>query len=122
MAISRRLALLAAAAVPAAAAESPEAELVRLCDEYVATLQAYNSDADGPDGDDNPLWRRLSELRDQIHETPATTIEGVIGKARIAEIWATQPDGGLDFSKSFTGDWPEQVIMDLLAIYEGQQA
>lgn len=111
------IALSFAAPVAAAAAPSADAELIRLCDDYVRALAAYDRDGGHVDCDRDPLWHAVEAVERQLDGLEARTIEGVVAKARIALYSAQQPDGSEDFSDAYTGCWPEQIIRDLLRLH-----
>jgi hypothetical protein len=48
-------------------------------------------------------------------------LAGVVAKALVAQALAQQP-GGEDYCSSFTCDWPEQIIRDLLRLHGGTAA
>jgi hypothetical protein len=105
-------------AIPAEAApqdSSPDAELIRLCGEYVKAVDAYNS---GPaaEPEDDPLWQAVIELDAKLEGLAATTLDGLAAKARVALHQAKTPDGGECFEVSYVGSWPEQVVRDLLGM------
>lgn len=121
---SRRSLLAGSIAIPltvgaAIAAVSPgaDAELIRLCDEYLRALAAYDRDGGHVESADDPLCHALEALEQKLDGLEARTMEGVIAKARVALFSAQQLDGSEDFSTSYTGDWPEQVIRDLLRLH-----
>ncbi len=121
---NRRAPLTGAAAVaagagaiaPATAGAGPDAELVRLCGEYVAAVDAYNTDGGLLELKDDPLWQRIEVLKRRIRGLPTCTLAGVVAKARVAQALAQQPHGA-DYCSSFTANWPEQVIRDLLRLH-----
>jgi hypothetical protein len=125
----RTLAIGAAIALPAgfatfhseaAAASSypsnPDAELIRLCGEYVAAVDAYNQSIDEAEPEDDPLWQAVEDLEVKLAGLNAQTVEGVAANARVVMRLSRKTDGTHDFSSSHTGDWSEQVVRDLLRL------
>lgn len=116
---TRRAALVAAPAlvlaVSAVQAAQPDAELIRLCAEF---NDFYDRCGDLPDdvalGEDCPEWQALQAIEGRIKAIHATTLPGLVAKATVAYRWAKQPDGSLDFSEAFVGNWPGLVVQDLL--------
>ncbi|WP_135469815.1 hypothetical protein [Crenalkalicoccus roseus] len=103
----------------AIAAPNPDARLIRLCAEYVEALAAYNRDGGQLECAEDPLWHAVAAAEARLDGLTAHTLPGVIAKARVAMHLARQPDGSEDFSSSYTGDWPEQVVRDLLRLQGG---
>ena len=110
---------LAALALPAAAAPMfitghPDAELIRLCAEHVANLEAYNRDGgtlpmDQPD----PLWDAYARTRDAIDGIKPRTRAGMMAKARAARAEAAHDDDAL---AAMPGErWAWDLLNDLLA-------
>lgn len=104
------------------AAPGPDAELIRLCAAYTAAVDAYNSYGGHVDPEDDVLWHAVEAIRDRVDELTARTLAGVVAKARVVRHLARQLDGSLDYGDSFTGDWPEQVVRDLLRLHGGAAA
>lgn len=124
-----KIAATAAAAVPMGAAKpagardtAADAELIALCGEYAAAVDAYNADGGDLELEDDPLWEAIERSGQRLDGLVATTMAGVLAKARVAERLAHQPDGRVDYCSSYTGDWPEQVICDLLRLCGGAAA
>ncbi|MDQ1081420.1 hypothetical protein [Pseudoroseomonas cervicalis] len=113
--------LSAAPALPSiGGALGGDARLVSLCAEYTRALDAYNGKAAwlGPDGapmgmSPDDLEALVDGIEEELQGLRATTLEGLAAKARVAAHQAKQP-GGIDFGEGVVGDWPEQVIRDLL--------
>lgn len=118
---SRRALLLGAplalTAGPALSGTNPDAELIRLCAEYVRVLAVYDRDGGRVESDHDPLWHAVEAAKRKLDGLEAHTMEGVVAKARVALYTAQQPDGSENFSTSFTGHWPEEVIRDLLRLH-----
>lgn len=99
----------------AVASPHPDAELIRLCAEFCSLHEVCHALPDDVDLDgDCPEWNRLEAVDGLIRARPATTLDGLVAKATAVYRWALQPDGTLDFSASFTGEWPELIVQDLL--------
>lgn len=96
-----------------------DAELIRLCAAYITASDIYNADCSGLNYEVDPLWHALERLEAQLEDLTASTFEGLLAKARVAQHQARQPDGSENYKSSFTGDWPERIIRDLLAMAEG---
>lgn len=109
-------AIAAPPAPPQGSGPSSDAELIRLCDGYVAALDAFNNDPLELDADDSPFWAQAKAFRAQLEEAPdATTLAGVLAEARVAQFMATQPDG-LHWEEAFTGQWCGWVVESLLRV------
>jgi hypothetical protein len=106
-----------AASAPGAAQPNLDAELIALCDRYIAALHAFNTDPEERDHDDSPLGAAVDALADALDEAPAPrTLAGVLAEARVARFLARQPDGSLEYEDPFTLGWCEVVIEDLLRV------
>jgi hypothetical protein len=111
-------------ATPAMAAidivRDPDAEVIRLCGEYIEAVTAYNAHHNAHGGclacEDDPLWHAILAVKQKLDGLAPRTIEGVAAKARVAVFLARQVDGSENFSESYTLDWPERVICDLLRL------
>jgi hypothetical protein len=106
----------ASAATAPGQTESPDADLICLCGEYIAAVDAYNQDAGDIEPEDDPLWQAVEDLEAKLAGLNAQTLEGVAAKARVVMRLSRKTDGTHDFSSSYTGDWPGQVVRDLLRI------
>lgn len=95
---------------------NPDADLIRLCGEYIQALDAYNREGGALEQEEDPLWEAVEALEDQIAGLQAQTFGGLVAKARVAAHQARQDDGSYDFSTTHTGEWPGQVVQDLLRI------
>jgi hypothetical protein len=115
-------ALLAPAAASAAPAAGADAELIEMCADYIEAIDAYNADGGHLELDDDPLWHTVEAIEERLDGRAAGTLAGVVAKARVAACLARLPGGVEDFSDSIIGDWPEQVVRDLLALAEGAAA
>jgi hypothetical protein len=106
-----------AALPPPAATPDPDAELIRLCDQHSANVQAYN---DGPDrypDDPDPLGDILDASRDALLNTRAKTMDGVLAKARLATRQAEIDMLGDDWDSSDAGTWAQSAVKDLLRLF-----
>jgi hypothetical protein len=94
-----------------------DGELIARCEALIRALEAYNNDprAAVVDCDDCPFWQAYDRERIAVLALRATSLEGVRAKARVARALADQPEG-VDFDTAFTGDFPGQVIEDLLRL------
>lgn len=93
-------------------------ELIAACDRFIEAWEAYSDRGGQLDYEVCPLWQRLNHERNAVLALPATTIAGVVAKARAARAMAEQPEG-LDYSDGFTGPLPGLIIEDLLRIAPG---
>ena len=96
--------------------ENPDAELIRLCDAYIKALDAYGLAESDIDPDADPLWQAIEALEEHLNGLTARTLEGVVALAKVAQRWALQPDGSENFDTAYTADWPERVVLNVLAI------
>lgn len=117
-ALSRRAAFAvpAAAMLVGAAPANPDALLIQRCATYLAAYRAYEAHGSEDDERDGPLWDALMEAEKGLPEMPARTMAGLRAKALVARHLATQPSGDLDYSESFTGDWPGCIVENFLAL------
>ncbi len=103
-------------AIPALAATAhPDAELIRLCDEFNVLERAYVAsfdliaDDDTRDMANGPIHQAQAELVDSMSEMTATTVEGFSALAGAIAAWA--PDV---LDKIDDGDMSERLIAMLL--------
>jgi hypothetical protein len=130
MSASRRALLAGAAALPAVAAAAhaavpsphPDAELVDACDAYMRAVETYNRSGSVLEYEDDPLFWAVTAAMDRIHQLDATTMAGVVAMASVAEYLSRQPDGSVNYSDSFTGDFPAWVIEAVLRLNLSGQA
>lgn len=97
----------------------PDAQLIALCGDYMQAITVYNSDAGNLEPAIDPLWQAVGAIEGQLDGLTAKTLEGILAKARVAMFHAQLPDGREEFCTSYTGDWPEQVVRDLLRLHGG---
>jgi hypothetical protein len=123
--LSRRLLLGTApsaavvAAVPATiGADSPDDELIRICNAHPALMDLCNSGTAAADDEDGPLWRAYDQSRDAITEAKPGTLEGLIAKARAAKHQARRKDGTEEPAGSMGEVWAWDLVNDLLRIGE----
>lgn len=117
--------LLIGAAALAPAAISPDADLIAMCQEFIAFEQRDNAAflTQGDDYDDSPEHKRAQEWLHERHEaianTPACTLDGMKIKARVAMQLAPRTFEGelLD-----TNGWADGVAWGLLADLTGGTA
>jgi len=110
-----------AAIAPAVAGAGPDAELIALCGEYAVAVDAHNADGGHLEMEDCPLWQATEALRLRLDGMAACTLAGVVAKARVARTLAQQPSGE-DYSDAYTGEWPGEVVRELLRLSEGAAA
>ena len=96
--------------------------LVQRCRAHVDALQAYDQDGGDAEVDDDPLWIKVQETRRALRGLTATTLLGLMAKAEVAQYLASTPSGQINYSTSFTGDWLQQIVQDLVALDEGRFA
>jgi hypothetical protein len=125
-ALARRRLLAGAASLPAVAVAAhaavppphPDAELVRRCESYLLAVEAFEASPGDLELEDDPLWLAVDTARIRMGEIEPATMAGVVALAAVAEHLARQPDGGENFSASFTGDLPERVVRAVLNLSE----
>jgi hypothetical protein len=107
---------LAATAIPsAAAASSPDAELIRICAEHIENMNAYNNDLSDTESDENPLWDAYERTRDAIDDAQPKTIAGMLAKARAAKAEALDPDGE-ERADGRAAAWSWDIVNDLIRL------
>ena len=94
-----------------------DAELIALCAEYIRRTKDYDTVDTGLESDDDPRWPLLIGAEKRALSLEAQTLQGVLAKAQVALFSAQMVDGSEDFDTGYTGDWPEQVVRDLLRLY-----
>lgn len=100
--------------MPAPAGAEPDAELIQLCGDYLAAVDRFNRSPD--DADVCPHWAALVEIEERLEDIEATTLPGIAAMARVAQHLARQPDGSVNWSTSYTGDWPAWVAQAVLRL------
>ncbi len=111
-------------AIPALAATAhPDAELIRLCDEFNVLERQYVASFDLIADDDTrtlangPIQQAQEELVERMSEMTATTIEGFAALAGAIAVWA--PDV---LDKVEYGDMSERLIAMLVRDLGGGEA
>jgi hypothetical protein len=111
------LALAAPITVEPASAQSPDAEMIRLCGVYVRLCNEYNtgqySEAEG-----EAIHARMLEVEGSISDMPPRTLEGVLAKAQTAiDLAVQEPEERRDWGNSPAGGWAREVVLDLVRLY-----
>ena len=91
----------------------PDAELIALCDSLPRVFRDLAAAPDDLD-DDAPEWRAYDRIVDAVWEIPATTMGGLIAKARAAKVKAER-DGGGDATDpgGVPAVWAWSIVNDL---------
>jgi hypothetical protein len=97
------------AAVAASTIGNPDAELIRLCAEHVANLEATNAPGSGA-----AEWAAYERTRDAISEAKAHTLAGMVAKARAARREARSLDGTESPGGTMAETWSFHIVYDLL--------
>lgn len=97
---------------------SPDADIIRLSAEIIEATKISEASGSSLDCEDDPLWQRVKGLEEELSARTARTMEGLAAKARVALFRARRPDGSEDFDTSYTGDWPEQIVRELLEMVD----
>ena len=93
-------------------APQPDAALIAACERHIVNHATYNAVAPVTriDPVNDPLWAAYLESHEAVGATAATTLEGLIAKARAALV---ENDGG--FEAGDTGAvWAYHILRDLL--------
>jgi hypothetical protein len=68
--------------------DHPDAALIRMCNQHIVNMNAYNNSPSaaerGCDDDNDPLWDAYEDTRDAISEAEPQTIDGMVAIARAA--------------------------------------
>jgi hypothetical protein len=107
---------LAAMPSAAAAAESLDAELIRICSEHIKNMDAYNNDESDNEAHKNALWDAYESTRDAIDDAKPQTVAGMLAKARAAKAEAVQPDGSEDPTNCPAENWSWDLLNDLFRL------
>jgi hypothetical protein len=114
-------ALPIAAAAPAAAARTLDAELIELgaqfeplLDEYYAAHEIWSRGGKDPGGN----WAKLSALSKAINKLPASSVTGLRAKALVA-FWEVAPLCAGDTEFSFEDAYPFQQLFTAVAEFCG---
>jgi len=89
-----------------AAGSGPDAELIRLCGEFIEGIAIYDGSNGVSDEELEPLASALRAIEKQLDGLRPRTMEGLLAKAQIAEALA----------EPWHNDWPEKVLRELLAL------
>jgi hypothetical protein len=105
----------------AVAANSPDAEAIRICEKHLVNLRAYNAHPDALDNDEHPLLLAYEHTQKAIDAMRPVTLAGLAAKARVALAEAQPIDGGLDelWESSNGGIWAADLARDLIRIAGG---
>jgi len=98
---------------------NPDAELIRLCEEHVVNINAYNEDPSDLDAEDNPLWHAYERTRDAIGEAKPQTFKGMLAKARAAKAEALNLDGSEKPEHTQAAYWAWDLVNDLVRLNGG---
>jgi hypothetical protein len=103
---------------PPSAAACPDAELVAACDAYAEAMQRFNDEGGHLEPEVCPLWRAVDAARDRaLAAPPPRSLAGIRAKAELCRTMALRaPDGRRDYSDSYCGTWPGQVVEDVLRL------
>jgi hypothetical protein len=94
-----------------------DAELIRLCDTYIANHRAYESSTDERDSDDHPLWPEyIRSFHAMEDHPPAQTMAGVLALARVAKVEAMMK-GREVWEGTAAIEWAVDAINDLLRLH-----
>lgn len=113
--VDAELLALVAGASPGTA--NPDAELIRLCAEHPALLDAYNRDGGYVDCEVDPLWHAYSRSRDAIGAAQPRTLAGMLAKARAAKAEAALPGGREQPECTPAERWAWDLVNDLLRLH-----
>ena len=102
-----RRAALPGATIPAGADGGLDAELIRLCAEHVANMDACNRLDSPPDG---PLWDACHRTFDAIATAKPRTMAGILAKARATKA---------EFMGEDETCWSWHIVNDLLRRHGG---
>ncbi len=128
MAQSLRMPLMAGsalAAAPAAAAPGGDAELIRLCAEFMACDRQQRAVYDGPaaieDEDEAgaataPIFARMYELLDRMEQLRATTSDGISARAQSLAQHSGDWAFSFDARGTITGRLLDYLLRDAAAL------
>ena len=110
---------VAASVVPLATTASADAALLPLPTQHVAAQVAFNTRT-CPDGspEDDAFWNAYRRTIDTCLNTPATTLEGLIAKARMAqhELRTQRLDGYISPPSDVPEELARNIVADLLRL------
>lgn len=104
----------------------PDAELIRVCEQHVANLEAYLASDEGDrlfedrlDAHSGPLCQAYHQTIDFISDAKPKTLAGILAKARVAkrEAWGG-PDGEESFGGTVAENWAPDIVNDLLRLFD----
>ena len=101
----------------AAPAESPDAELIVLCEQHFAKLSAFN--ACPLDADESPYWRPYDDSFEAIFDWQPTTLEGFMAKASVAKLELQVFHDGRESVNSGGGRLAVKMVNDLIRLDGG---
>jgi hypothetical protein len=93
----------------------PDAALIAACERHIVNHTLYNTLARVTrlDPDKDPLWAAYLESHEAVGATAATTLEGLVAKARAALV-----ENDAEFQACETGgEWAYHVLRDLLRMH-----
>ena len=96
------------------APKDADAELIRICAEHPAQINAVNHGAD--EGDDGPSWRAYERSLDAIHSAVPISLAGMMAKARAAKAEALTLNGREHPENSPAAYWAWDLVNDLLRL------
>lgn len=109
---------------PASVDLKPDADLIRLSEEYIRAWRAYNAgepsrpglSREESDALDEEAFERLLALEARLQSLAAQTIEGVTAEAMVAKCVGSKLGGGFDFDGGHGSEWTERVMWSLLRV------
>ncbi len=102
-------------------AAGSDADLIRLCEENLAAVKAFNRSTAEIDSncDGSPLWDTYLRTQEAIVALPPQGLAGVVAKARLAlgEAQEANPFDEESWEHGPAGSWARDVVHDLLRLY-----
>lgn len=102
-------------------ADHPDAALIRICAEHIVNYHAYNDHGGPMEPEDDPLWLAYDRTLEAIIAAKPQTLAGMVAKAQVAKVEATDPEGD-EAEKVISGmdDWfAWDLVNDLLRLHGG---
>jgi hypothetical protein len=93
-----------------------DTRLVRAGAAYIEATKAYDRDGGRLECKDDPLWWAVESAEAALTELSPQTWADVRALAEVARYKAIMPDGSMDWSESFTGDFPAMVCQAVLRL------